>query len=103
MNMLEITKPRGGIELVEVLAHEWGATDDADDRAYFNWWWNGVKKTNSGDWKGPSFSVKRVLRGGKRPQHSLTGWDESAQVLIERQRQIDELVGASAGDAHRRV
>jgi hypothetical protein len=101
MNLQEIirlrkTKPSGQIELEEILPDEWASSDDPEGLTYFSWWWHGVRTNNSADWKAPSFSVKRVLWGGKRPQSSSTGfWDG---VSPEEQRLVDELQSATAAE-----
>jgi hypothetical protein len=93
---LRKTKLSGQIELEEILRDEWASSDDPEGPTYFSWWWHGVRTNNSADWKAPSFSVKRVLRGGKRPQNSLTGyWDG---VSPEEQRLLDELQSSTAAE-----
>jgi hypothetical protein len=97
---LRKTKSSAQIDLEEILPDEWASSGDPDGPIYFSWWWRGVRTNNPVDWKIPSFSVKRVLRGGKRPQNSLTRcWEEESP---EEQHLIDELQSsAAAGESEK--
>jgi hypothetical protein len=91
MNFRGKTKPSGEIELAEILPYEWVMRDDENYPDHLDWWWGGIKESSPKDWQAPSFSWKRILRGGVSPQQNLTGWDESDEAFREQHCQIDEL------------